>query len=170
MHLRACRHHKHTCRQGTQQPTHAHAPTPKQAVRAVCTISAEVASKCCIPHSGGAQLHPLAKGHTDTPRHGYLMRVHGRSYGASVMKKADAAQTRCWRTGFFAYWLLENCCLPWHVHTNSCCATYACQVWSCCTATLRRKLDGWQALVLSSMTHCPPTSSTKCLQLELGVL
>jgi hypothetical protein len=59
----------------TQQPTHTHMHHHlSKVVRAACIISAEVAStcfffilvtwgssKCCIPHSGGAQVHPLAK-------------------------------------------------------------------------------------------------------------
>jgi hypothetical protein len=50
----------HTCKQDTQRSTQAHAPSPKQAVRAACTISAGAASKSCIPTPGGAQVHPLA--------------------------------------------------------------------------------------------------------------
>jgi hypothetical protein len=49
-------------------------------------------------------------------------------------------------------------------------STYACQVWNCCTAAQRRKLDGWQASVLKCMTHCPPTASNQCVQQELGIL
>jgi hypothetical protein len=85
------------------------------------------------------------------------------------MQKADAAARAHTK-------VLKNNRLPWHVRKLTLAAavqpvlTYACQVWSCCTAALRRKLDGWQALVLKSMTHCPPTSSTKCVQQELGVL
>jgi hypothetical protein len=51
----------HTCRQGTQQPTHAHAPTPKQAVRATYTISAGVASRAAVQPQEGLRRTPGQK-------------------------------------------------------------------------------------------------------------
>jgi hypothetical protein len=51
----------HTCRQGTPQPTHAHAPTPKQAGRATYTISAGVASKAAFQPQEGLRCTPWRK-------------------------------------------------------------------------------------------------------------
>ena len=85
------------------------------------------------------------------------------------MQKADAAMRANTK-------VLKNNRLPWHVRKLTLTAavqpvlTYACQVWNCCTAAQRRKLDGWQASVLKCMTHCPPTASNKCVQQELGIL
>jgi AraC-like DNA-binding protein len=47
--------------------------------------------------------------------------------------------------------------------------TYAAQVWTRPTATLRKKLDSWQMSLMARAFHCPPTTTHICLQQELGL-
>jgi hypothetical protein len=66
--------------------------------------------------------------------------------------------------------------LPWHLRHLTLTSvvqpvmTYACQVWGRCTKTQRSRLDTWQTDIVKRMVHCPATTSTACLQQELGIL
>jgi hypothetical protein len=48
--------------------------------------------------------------------------------------------------------------------------THACQVWNKCTQAQRQRLDAWQIDLVRRIVHCQPTTSTACLQQELGII
>jgi hypothetical protein len=72
--------------------------------------------------------------------------------------------------------IMQQRSLPWHVRKLTLVSvvqpvlTYACQVWCDTTNHTRNMLDKWQASIVKSMTHCPPTASIECIRRELGIM
>jgi hypothetical protein len=66
--------------------------------------------------------------------------------------------------------------LPWHLRHLVLTSvvqpvlTYACQVWNRCTNVQRSRVDAWQLDIIKRITHSPATTSTSCIQQELGVM